>query len=447
VVPDTLSTSIRRRYTKSSSFAMALVFTVLCGLVAVTLGYFINYFAKDNFIQSTQAILDSEIRYLDTLSTIPTASDGRAFILLQEGSDLPDQIVKPMSVLSEGLLLFTTTTQEGTFAARVHTTKDGQKLLVGTDVSSILEDLEFMQWIGAISIVFVTIVVSASFVISIFVVNGTNKIVSTAYEIIRTGDLSRRVEVFSRWDDLSNVANVLNLLLARIGVLMTGVRQVSDNIAHDLRTPLTRMRNHIEDMQNTGSDPENYGKLLSEADHILGTFNALHRISRIETEKRRSHFTDIDLELIIHDVIDFYQPLAEDKEIAIAMAIEPARFVGDRDLLFQAFANILDNAIKYAPYNGRVHVVLRTDRQSIVIAVENTGAQLASDELGRIFDRFYRAEKSRSEPGTGLGLSLVAAVISLHDGKVWAQNTVQGVKIITELPRKHMDYRNVTQQT
>jgi signal transduction histidine kinase len=92
-------------------------------------------------------------------------------------------------------------------------------------------------------------------------------------------------------------------------------------------------------------------------------------------------------------------------------------------------------------------VVLRKDRQNIVIAVENTGAQLASDDLGRIFDRFYRAEKSRSEPGTGLGLSLVAAVISLHDGKVWAQNTVQGVKIITELPRNHMDYRNVTQQT
>lgn len=422
-----------RHYAKSSSFLMALLFTILCGAVALTLGYFINYFAKGHFVHSTQAIIDTEINYIETLGKIPESSDHRLYIPLGEDAHLPEGFPKPSKVLTEGLLVFTIPDINKRYAARIHTFANGEKMLVGTDITDIANDFDFMQWIGIASIAFVMIVVFVSYIISIFVVNGTNKIADTAYDIIRTGDLSRRVDVSSHWDDLSNVAAVLNLLLERIEDLMRGVRQVSDNIAHDLRTPLTRMRSHIEELQKQSPKHEEYTKLLAEADQILGTFNALLRISRIETEQQRSQFKSILLDEILRDVIEFYEPLAEEKHISMSINLDAMSFHGDRDLLFQAFANILDNAIKYTPEHGEVNIMLKQDAKNTIVIIENNGNTLEEKDLPKIFERFYRADKSRSKPGTGLGLSLVSAVISLHGGRIFAQNTQNGLQIITHL--------------
>lgn len=432
---DTSLRNKRRRYARSSSFMMALLFTVLCGAVALTLGYFINYFAKGHFVHSTQAVLDSEIRYIELLGRAPDngAHKERLYIPLDDDGSLPDDFPKPDKILTEGLLVFSIPQDNTQYAARIHTFDDGRKVLVGTDITEIAHDFNFMQLIGIASIAFVMIVVFVSYLISIFVVNGTNKIAETAYDIIRTGDLSRRVNMHSRWDDLGNVAVILNMLFDRVEELMRGVRQVSDNIAHDLRTPLTRMRSHIESLQKQKLDEDEYGKLLHEADQILNTFNALLRISRIETEQQRSQFTQINLEDIIRDVTEFYEPLAEEKNIKLALMASPAPFYGDRDLLFQAFANILDNAIKYGDENGQIKIDLQRDDTKNIITFENTGAHIPQDALTRIFDRFYRTDESRNKPGAGLGLSLVQAVVTLHGGAVSAQNTDSGVKIITYL--------------
>ena len=423
----------RRSYAKSSSFLMALLFTILCGTVALTLGYFINYFAKGHFVHSTQAVIDLEIKYIEALGKIPESGESRLYIPLDKEAHLPANFPKPSKILTEGLLVFKMPDSQKRYAARIHTFANGKKLLIGTDITDIANDFDFMQWIGIASIAFVMIVVFVSYIISIFVVNGTNKIADTAYDIIRTGDLSRRVDVSSRWDDLSNVGAVLNLLLERIEDLMQGVRQVSDNIAHDLRTPLTRMRSHIEDLQKRSLEDEEYTKLLTEADQILATFNALLRISRIETEQQRSQFKPLSLDVILRDVIDFYEPLAAEKHISVSVNLDSISFHGDRDLLFQAFANILDNAIKYTPEHGEVRITLKKEAQNTIVIIENTGNTLGEEELPKIFERFYRADKSRSKSGTGLGLSLVSAVISLHQGKVFAKNTQNGLQIITHL--------------
>lgn len=409
---------------------MAMLFTILCGAVALSLGYFINYFARGHFVQSTEAVLDSEIRYLesqDAAQNLPR-HENRLYLPLNEKGELPGDVEPDMSILREGIVVFVYPEDGRRYAAKIHKFSKDRTILVAYDITDIVHDFGFMQGIGIASIIFVMLVVFVSYAISIFVVNGTNKIANTAREIMETGDLTRRIDIGSNWDDLGNMTTVLNMLLSRIEQLMVGVRQVSDNIAHDLRTPLTRLRQKIESA--------NYDKkeeLLKEADHLLSTFNALLRIARIEAEKQRSRFQTIDLKNVVQDVVDFYEPLAEEKNIALQVSLQKMEIEGDRDLLFQAFANILDNALKYTFVGGVVRVVLIHTQESRVLSVTDSGPGVADKDLSRIFDRFYRTEESRSTAGTGLGLSLVAAVVGLHNGRVRAENAAEGFRIITIL--------------
>jgi signal transduction histidine kinase len=419
-----------RRYMQSSSFVMALFFTILCGGASLSLGYFINYFAKGHFVQSTEAVLDTEIQYLEAVGyeNVEAKSD-QLYVLLREDGRLPYQIPPSVSLLSEGIIIFDHPENAKRYAAKIHSFDDGRKVLVGFDITEISNDFKFMQWLGIASIGFVMLVVFVAYVISVFVVTGTNKIADTARQIMDTGDLSRRVDVGARWDDLSNMAVVLNMLLDRVQDLMSGVRQVSDNIAHDLRTPLTRMRAHIDALdEGTGKD-----ELLREADQLLNTFNALLRISRIEAEKQKGHFADVDLKALLEDVVAFYEPLAEEKSIVLSADLSEGTLCGDRDLLFQAYANLIDNAVKFTPENGRVHVRLFQDSGRFHVEVVDNGAGVDDADMAKIFDRFYRGEKCRGSSGTGLGLSLVGAVMGLHGGEVWAEDVQPGLKIITVL--------------
>jgi signal transduction histidine kinase len=418
-----------RRYTKSSSFVMVLLFTILCGAAALSLGYFINYFAKGHFIHSTEAVLDAEIRYVEAIGPQQAQDTGQQYHVLNESGGLPNNFPSDVSRLAEGIIVYDNPEDNRRYAAKIHTLKDSRKILISTDITDISEDFKFMQLLGIASICFVMMVVFVAYLISIFVVSGTNNIANTAREIMDTGDLSRRVDIGSRWDDLSNMAAALNMLLDRVQELMQGVRQVSDNIAHDLRTPLTRMRGKLEALK----DSENRDELLDEADQLLNIFNALIRISRIEAEKQKGQFTNVDLKKVLEDVVAFYEPLAEEKGIILNSDLSEASLRGDRDLLFQAYANLLDNAVKFTPARGKVDIKLVREKTKMQVEILDTGTGVQEREKEKIFDRFYRGQKSRSYSGTGLGLSLVSAVINLHGGFIHVENTNPGLKIITIL--------------
>jgi signal transduction histidine kinase len=420
-----------RSYTKSSSFVMALLFTILCGAAAISLGYFINYFAKGHFIHSTEATIDAEIRYVEAKGPEQIqeqASDNRGlYLFLNEDGNLPNNIPSTISRLAEGIIIFDYPENGLRYAAKIHTLEDNRRILVGTDITTISKDFKFMQWLGIASILFVMIVVFVSYLISIFVVSGTNKIADTAREIIDTGDLSRRVDVGSRWDDLSNMTAILNMLLERIEELMQGVRQVSDNIAHDLRTPLTRLRSKLEMLKDDKTKTE----LLEEADHLLSTFNALLRISLIEAEKQRGQFSNINFKELLEDVIAFYEPLSEEKSINLAYSLSEASLRGDRNLLFQAYANLLDNALKFTPENGQITISLIQKDNQTHVEISDTGKGIPESDKDKIFNRLYRGEQNRNSSGAGLGLSLVRAVIKLHNGGIKVENLGPGLKIIT----------------
>jgi signal transduction histidine kinase len=426
-----------RSYTKSSSFKMALLFTFLCGLSLFILGYFGYFFARGHFIHGTEEVIDTEIRNLvldQPIDQIVNVGDGasRLYIPFGPKGEVPALLSGNVERLKEGVIVFESPVSKRTYAAKIHTFEDNKKILVGMDITETQREFRFMQWLSIISITLIILVVLVSYLISVFVARGTNRIATTAQNIMDTGDLSKRLEVSSHWDDLGKMSSTLNLMLDRIEELMGGVRQVSDNIAHDLRTPLTRLRNHIEEAKKGNNDSEN-DALLNEADKLLNTFNALLRISRIETEQKREHFQILALKPLVEDVIAFYEPLAEKKHITINQQLLDAIYDGDKDLLFQAYANIVDNAIKYTPENGVISISMKNEGQQCVIMIEDTGGGVAENDLDKVFQRFFRADGSRSSSGTGLGLSLVKAVFDLHNGQLSLENTPKGLRFITKL--------------
>lgn len=286
--------------------------------------------------------------------------------------------------------------------------------------------------LAAVMIALMAIVVLTSFFISFFVVSRTNRIARTAEKIMQTGNLAERIVVDSSWDDLSYLSRVLNIFLARNQEQVDGIRRVADNIAHDLRTPLTHVRNNLEECRAAGATPAQVEELLAACDHMLGTFSAVLRISRIENMKQRN-FTAIDFAALLADVVELYEPVAEAKEVTFALHLAPVEGQGDRNLLFQVFANLIDNAIKFSPTGGQVMVTLARQADAIEVTLQDQGPGIAKTEQDKVFTRFYRGDASRSTPGSGLGLSLVQAAISLHGGAIRLQNCDPGLQVNVRL--------------
>jgi len=259
----------------------------------------------------------------------------------------------------------------------------------------------------------------------------------TSARIIR-GDLAQRVPLTGSGDEFDQLAGNLNAMLDQIERLMLGMRQVTDNIAHDLRTPLARLRARLEVTLLERPDINRYGEALretiAEADHLLGTFNALLSIAEAESGARRENMAAVDLAAIARSVAELYEPVADDKGLALTVEAEPGIAVqGDRHLLSQAVANLLDNALKYTP-EGSVNVALQRVGNLVRLEVADTGPGVPADRRETVFDRFVRLEGSRSTPGNGLGLSLVRAVAKLHGGEVWLEDNAPGLKAIVTLP-------------
>lgn len=274
------------------------------------------------------------------------------------------------------------------------------------------------------------------FVIGLHVTQRMNAIAETASQITRTADLSRRIAVEGKGtDDISRLSLVLNSMLDEIEQLVKGMRTLSDNIAHDLRHPLTRLRNHIDQMRkSTGEESELHQELsalMSECDALLTTFQALLRISNIESGKRHSGFKFVDIERLLQDVVDLYEPVAADKSISFSFAPCPLSVMGDKDLLFQAFTNLVDNAIKYTPTGGSIDLAMRLDESGPRIVLKDSGLGVSDEHKQQVFRRFYRIENSRRAPGSGLGLSLVAAIIKLHKGMIQLHDNTPSGLIVT----------------
>jgi signal transduction histidine kinase len=259
---------------------------------------------------------------------------------------------------------------------------------------------------------------------------------------IMSGDLTRRIPVQGNRDELDDLATNLNQMLEQIERLMMGMREVADNIAHDLRTPLNRLRNKLEGaMIGQASREETMQALesaIAEADGLISTFNSLLLIAEAETGAHRDTLELVDLSEVVHDIADLYEPAAEDRGITLKF-VAPSRVTvrGNRSLLARAAANLVENALKYTPQGGAVTVsafVARNDDRP-TFSVRDTGPGIPEADRDRVLDRFVRLERSRNTPGSGLGLSLVAAVARMHEAEIKLESAKPGLIATLSFPQ------------
>jgi signal transduction histidine kinase len=264
---------------------------------------------------------------------------------------------------------------------------------------------------------------------------------------IMDGDLTGRLPVTGSGDELDRLSESLNLMLARIEQLMAGLREVSDNIAHDLKTPLNRLRNRVEqalrEPYGEAAYREALERTIEEADGLIKTFNALLSIARLEAGAGGESRERLDISALLWDVAELYEPVAEERGIELRAETDAPIFVrADRQLLGQAIANLIDNALKYGapePSSGNgsrpeVEVSAHAKGPTAEIVVTDRGPGVPIPDRERVLDRFVRLEASRSEPGSGLGLSLVAAVARLHGGTLRLEDNEPGLRVVLALP-------------
>jgi signal transduction histidine kinase len=331
---------------------------------------------------------------------------------------------------------------------RVFQLPGGFRLLVGRDLDERERLYHIVLSAGRWSVAIVVILGLAG---GLFVTRRVLRRVDAMTETTRTimaGDLGGRLPVAGTGDELDRLADNLNVMLERIEALMYGLKEVSDNIAHDLKTPLTRLRNRSEEALRTAKSEAEYRAALEatieESEGLIRTFNALLMIARAESGQARDDMSEFDAAEIAHDVGELYEPLADQKGIALKVEADaPAKVKANRELVSQALANLVDNAIKYtAPPAGAANgakpeIVVRAleDGDRILLTVADGGPGIPEADRARVVERFVRLEQSRSQPGSGLGLSLASAVARLHGGELTLTDNQPGLKSVIALPR------------
>ncbi|MCX5493104.1 HAMP domain-containing sensor histidine kinase [Kaistia dalseonensis] len=322
---------------------------------------------------------------------------------------------------------------------------NGLRMLVGRDISEIERIRSVVGRAMVLGLgLLICLALLSWFFVSRRVLKRIDSVSATSRQIM-AGDLSGRLEVTGTGDEFDRLAQSLNAMLDRIEHLLYGLKDVSDNIAHDLKTPLTRLRTRVEATLAGPERTEPYKAALEatieESDQLIRTFNALLMIARIEAGSPDGAMGPIDMATIAAEVAELYEPVAEEAEVFLALSLEePLPMTGSRELISQALANLLDNAIKYVKSgderegHGTVGVTARREGDEIVVSVRDNGPGIPAEDRERVLQRFVRLEKSRSQPGSGLGLSLVDAVTKLHHGAISLSDAGPGLIVTLRFP-------------
>ena len=449
------------RLLRTTAFRLSLLYAVLYSLLmAAALGF--TYWATISYIQhdmdaELKAESDGLVQIFDRQGlsglerslkrrSAPALLFARNYLLLgPDGARLAGNLPAwPAGLGPDTWGTFRAPTANGSRAddpgdphfarARTVTLAGGYRLLVGQSLDGVHEVREHIFGVVAAAVgVTVVLALALGVLMGRSVLSRIDAVSRTAGEIM-AGDLTRRLPVGARNDEFDELAARLNAMLARIEQLMVAMRQVTDNVAHDLRSPLSRIRNQLELTLLEPHTPEQYRgaveKAIRDADDLMRTFNALLSIAQAEAGVRRNDWASVDLGALARDLAELYEAAAEERELALHVkAPAPVRIRGNRELLAQAVSNLLDNAIKYTPPGGAVTVQVRAgDDGGAELAVSDTGPGIPPEAREQVTERFVRLDPARSTSGNGLGLSLVKAVAGLHGGRLVLEDSGPGLR-------------------
>jgi signal transduction histidine kinase len=452
---------------RTTAFKISLIYLLItaigAGLVLGRVGWNVKALIDEQIVQTVDADItglseqyaEGGIRRLVDAIERRTREPGAGLYLVTTfaGEPIAGNIASlPLNILTRPGAVETTYQRPGDTQARhralarIFALPGGFRLLVGHDLEegerlrqilggALLASLFWLVLIGTLGGLWV----------ARRVLHRVDAINANAQRIV-AGDLSGRLPLGQTGDELDRLVQNLNAMLDKICELMAGLKDVSDNIAHDLKTPLTRLRGGAEEALRFARTPEDYQlaltKVIEESDRLIHIFDALLMIARAEAGSGREGMADFDAALVAADLFDLYEPVADDRGISLVTKTEPGLYVhGSRELIGQAIANLLDNAIKYgAPEEActatgkRLELIARRAHADIEIVVADQGPGIDEKDRARVLERFVRLENSRSRPGSGLGLSLVAAVAHLHNGALVIEDNEPGLRVILRLP-------------
>ncbi len=445
----------------SITFRLAVVYTLIFGVSVGGLFYFVFWATAGFAEQQMEAAIEAEVvTFQESLARAGvqglimavnrradpnTNRDGVYLLVDRLGTPLAGNMrVWPQRYGSEDVWInFSISDNRGlepamadVRALQLMDPSSGVRLLVGRDVRAARVFRARLQDSLNVGLALtIALGLIGGFIFSRTIMGRIESVTRTCRSIM-SGDLSKRVPVARRNDELGQLSVSINSMLDQIERLMRGMQQVSESVAHDLRTPLTRLRSRLENALRHMDDPAQRVAIegaLEDADSLLATFAALLRVARAEAGTQRN-FVDIDLYALAEEVADLYGPLAEEKGLGFVSRFEQGVFVkGDPNLLAQALANLIDNAIKYTA-EGAVTVVLTRQKGLPVFIVCDTGPGVPDEYKDKVLERLFRLEQSRTSPGSGLGLALVAAVAKSHGLELKLEDNTPGLKVSLHFP-------------
>ncbi len=448
---------------RTTAFKISLAYLVITSIGAGIVLFSVGWNVKDVIDQQVTQTIDADIvglseqyagggisRLVDVIEQrVKQPGAGLYLLTTYAGEPIVGNVASlPLGVLDKTGVVETSYEVKGQrrhALARIFALSGGFHLLVGHDLAE-GDTLRPILWRALVTSLIWLAVVGAigGLVVARRVLRRVDAINADARRIV-DGDLKGRLPLAGTGDELDRLVENLNAMLARIAELMAGMKEVSDNVAHDLKTPLTRLRTRAEQTLLTGGSVEEYRvaleKVIDDADGMIRIFDALLMIARAEAGAGRDGMSEVDVAAIASDVGELYEPLAESHGVTFEGEIDTNLYVhGSRELIGRALANLVDNALKYGvggdvtPAAERKVTLSAVRRGSTIeIAVADRGAGIPPADRSRVTDRFVRLENSRSRPGSGLGLSLVAAVARLHNGDLRVEDNSPGLRIVITL--------------
>ncbi|SLN62554.1 sensor histidine kinase [Oceanibacterium hippocampi] len=451
------------RLLRTSGFQVAVLYVLLLGVTLVALLGFIYWSTSSLIDAQLNETIEAEIRGLD--EQYRAEGIGRLVEVIAErsgprgGGDGVYGLATPGFAMLAGNLTawpreasaadgwrelslarnLNGATTRHVVRGRVFVLKGGYHLFVGRDTAerSLFKEIMINAIVWAL-LPALALGLLGSVLIGRYALRRVDAVRATSEEIL-AGDLTRRVPLAGSGDEFDRLAETINRMLEQSETLMTGMRTVTDSLAHDLRSPLTRAKTGIELALRRESDIATYRQTLEqtngELETILRTFEALISIAHAETGMNRLADSSLDLSQLLGDLADLYQPMAEEAGRVLVGEVAPGIMIrGHRELLGQAVANLIDNAIKFTPEGGEIRVVLGREGDTAVLAVADSGPGIPAADRERVLQRFVRLDASRGTPGSGLGLSLVAAVARLHGAALALADNEPGLRVILRLP-------------